>query len=513
VITPKVSCFLLSSPWGHSVLWLALILFLIQPLAYNHAKAQWENLGDAHFYAQAATHWAEHGEQRWFEIYPIALKKNCGIDMGFSAPAHHGLAALLVKCGLAGPKAVLLISSWSIGLWASVLFMCGTHIWKLPALGWAMGLSMGLSPSSWEFATSGGSDAFGLLSFNLAVLSFYFLLHEHRLKYWALGLFFAALSALARPQGQILLLASVGLMMVPLQISKLKGFCLWILALALTKILQNLALGDKSLVFPYAFSFLVGTTPWPGHALFREFYSDGFGLKQVWMHQDLWPEKLALGWQVLKQYWDSWLPTGLIFCWGLGFKKTRTLSFGLLSILGALLFLSASGHLVPRYWTFMSSSALLIAWIWMKPFFYEWKTKAWIWVLPFFILGYLSWQHSPWLVTPQARELHTCKLPPKISQRILNIDWLTTDRPAQVIDSFQKPILLLPNQVEALQKIDREVHPVPAVLLSPQITHGEQQNWLTEKLKLPELGWSLIVEEQGWELFGRLKAPAASEQP
>ena len=109
--------------------------------------------------------------------------------------------------------------------------------------------------------------------------------------------------------------------------------------------------------------------------------------------------------------------------------------------------------------------------------------------------------HSPWLQTPRNRDLHLCEIPQVIQEKLVTCDWHVTDRPALVIDSFQKPILLLPNRVEQLVEIHQQVHPLKAVLLSPQLKNGEQTNWLGQKLSLSKFGWSLETQEQGWELY------------
>ena len=482
-----------------------LVFFWIQPVAFNSGKAQWENLGDAHFYAASAKHWQLTGEQRWFELYPVALRKNSGLDMGFSAPAHYILAAHFLRFGTSAPEAVLLLSSLSISLLASLFFVLGCHIWKFPALGWAMGLSLGLCPSLWDFSTSGGSDALGLLFFCSALLSLYCFSKTSLLRYWIMGLIWAVAAALTRPQGQLLLWICPLLLWGSPRQSILKLFPIWLGALLTLKLLQNQLLEEQKLVFPYAFSFLVGTSPWPGHALFREYFSGGFGLPQVWEYRHLWPEKIHCGLNLLKQYWDSWLIPGAVFGLGAISPKTRRLSLMMGLILCGLLFLSACGHRVPRYWTFMGAPAFLVAWIWAKPLLFNWQRQRWSWCLPLFFLLALGVDHSPWLTLPHERNLNICQIPIEIQKKIESCDWLATDRPALVIDAFKKPILLLPNRVQQLNDIHKDVHPLPAILLSPHIGNGEQSQWKLEKQQLGALGWTCVLNLEGWELYLWLK--------
>ena len=478
-----------------------LLFFWIQPAAFNSGKAQWESLGDAHFYAASAKHWQFTGEQRWFELYPVALRNNSGINMGFSAPAHFLCAAPFLYLGYSSPEAVLLLSSISISLLASLFFILGCHIWKFPALGWAMGLSLGLSPSLWDFATTGGSDALGLLFFCSALLFFYYFSRRLLLCYWAIGLLWTIAAALTRPQGQLLLWLCPLLMWGAPRQSITKSVLIWLGALLSFKLLQRVVVGEQTLVFPYAFSFLVGTSPWPGHALFREYFSQGFGLAQVWEFRHLWPEKVHLGLNLLKQYWESWATTGAIFGLGLSFSKTRRLSMLMGLILLGLLFLSACGHRVPRYWTFMAAPAILMAWFWMKPLLFNIRQHRWSWCIPLLIICALYFDHSPWLTRPYQRSLNLCSIPVQIQQILESCDWLATDRPALVIDTFNKPILLLPNRAQQLSDIHKEVHRLPALLLSPHIGNGEQSQWNIEKLQLGALGWGLEITIEGWELY------------
>ncbi len=65
----------------------AVSLFKI-PSTLNRGFHDWEQRGDAHFYAQCAKHYLETGEFRWFEIYPIALKERVEVKMTWTAIAY-----------------------------------------------------------------------------------------------------------------------------------------------------------------------------------------------------------------------------------------------------------------------------------------------------------------------------------------------------------------------------------------------------------------------------------------
>lgn len=479
------------------------VFLWVQYSAYQQGKAQWESLGDAHFYAKSAESWFTLGTNQWFELYPIALSKNSGIHMAFGAPGHSLVSSLAMFFGLSPQESVLFVSSCSIGLLVGIFFLWIT--WRTRSLPLALGgsLSLLVLKELFPFASSGGSDALGMLFFGVSLMALMSVRKDDVGKFYVMSLVFCILGALVRPQNQILLL-SLPIWIFFQKKSKWAMLIWWLVSVFAWKLTQLALLQGETLSFPYSFSFLVGTEPYPGHHLFREYFSQGFGLTNVWEQRELWSDKLDVGWRLLKQYWTGWLPAlstsaGLVL-----FKNTRSLACQLSFVLGALVVLSATGHLVPRYWTFMQPMVLMLLFQGVVSIFSGVITnpssRKWLWPFPIVILGGLLWQGSPWLSIspPRALNLHS---PPATILRELSAPWLACDQPQKLIDGTSKPILLLPNTVELLNKISSEVQPVSEVLLSPQLEQGELKKWVTEQDKLLAKGFSLIKSAQGWKLY------------
>lgn len=483
----------------HASLW-------IQYSAYQSGKAQWENLGDAHFYAKSTDSWFTSGTNQWFELYPIALSKDSGIHMAFGAPGHSLISSLPMLFGFSSQESVLIVSSCSIGLLVGLFFLWIN--WSTRSLPLAFGglLSLLSLHELGSFASSGGSDALGMFCFGVSLIALMSVSKEKPFKLYLVSLAFCILGALVRPQNQIFLLT------LPVWIffqnsSRIKFLAWWIGGVILWELIQLWLLQDQTLSFPYSFSFLVGTDPYPGHHLFREYFSQGFGLSNVWKQQDLWLNKLDVGWRLLKQYWTGWLPALTLSASLVFFKSTRPLAFQLCLVLGALVVLSATGHLVPRYWTFMQPMVLILLFSAVTPLLDAQKahrdSSKLFWVFPFVTFGYLLTQNSPWLTPSHQRSLHLSHPPTEILNE-LSSPWVACDQPSKLIDAYAKPILLLPNTVTTLERISSEVEPVSEVLLSPHLEHGELKNWKLEQQQLISSGFSLIKSAKGWKLYKRV---------
>jgi hypothetical protein len=380
------------------------------------------------------------------------------------------------------------------------------------------------SSESWAFGMSGGSDALGLCLFMLAVCA----LKTHEMqgfKAWCTVLSLLVLGAMVRPQNQIfLLLLPVWLVLMVWEhrkesekdgIFRIWSYVgSWLLAILIWKLIQRISLQGHQLTFPYSFSFLVGTPPYPGHDLFREYFSEGFGLMQVWEQRMWWMAKLELGFGVLKQYWNTWLPPLLAFGIATCFKKTRPLGALMMLTFLTLVMLSITGHLVPRYWTFFQGPAALVGmmllgelWLRLKDLLCRGKMAMGHGVSR--MVGYVVVGVTAMTLVPEEamkkqahRKLNLLGPPQEIVSELRG-PWLASDRPNLVVDVYDDPILFLPNDPQTLDRLSKGVQSLEQLLFTPVLKSGELSHWEGRKGELLSLGYRLALASEGWELWER----------
>ncbi len=200
-----------------------------------------------------------------------------------------------------------------------------------------------------EFASGGGTEPLSLMLMLLAWSIW--LWKSEKVSWLRLILYFGILyvGCFCRPHNQFLLMASVILILDPLNVYKKWFLFFWLMCLGTYFLSIEQMSSEATLKFPYLFSFLVGTPGHPGHAIFREYWN-GFGVMDLFDHKALLIDKIKLGAYILKQYWSHWLPHVLILLCCSLFSKRKALCHCLLLVYVASLFFGGMGHLVPRYW-------------------------------------------------------------------------------------------------------------------------------------------------------------------
>jgi hypothetical protein len=311
-----------------------------------------------------------------------------------------------------------------------------------------------------------------------------------------------AVWALVRPQNQLLLLGS--LVLLPWVQRRGAWFLSWLCGLVVWKGLQAILLGQGGLVFPYSFSFWVGTSVFPNHDLFREYHSSGFSIDQMMAMSGLLLEKLSVGWSFLKQYWSSWLPHLLLCVLALWNRVSRPIALVLLFLHLSTIGLSAMGHLVPRYWEVLEVLLLLLLMVnldVLRGGLKEWGPVI-ILVLVVLGIGLDSARVAPlrdsWL---RPRQIHSLELPYSIREQLRGDHWVASDHPAAVVDAIQRPILLLPNRAEQLFEINREVKLMKSIVFTPKLEFGELSNWSSQLDVLEQYGYRCVVSIGGWRLW------------
>jgi hypothetical protein len=173
----------------------------------------------------------------------------------------------------------------------------------------------------------------------------------------------------------------------------------------------------------------------------------------------------------------------------------------MLGLYAALIFLSAMGHLVPRYWTVLEVMLLMLLCmalsehrsLWMKRCFGAWVCVA------------ILWNADPLKKLFQAagdpRQIHSVEVPLSLKQKLHSAQWVACDHPAMLIDAIQKPILLLPNTVEQVHAISEEVEPIEVIVLTPNLHKGELATWMDQQAELQQLGYQKVIDPSGWVLW------------
>jgi hypothetical protein len=469
----------------------------------RQAMPGWENLGDAHFYASSGEHWAEHGENRWNEIYPIALNSERGMTMAFPAPAYPIVISWWVRLGLSPPMATLLSSGLALmGTLCLFYFWALKHGHSIISI-WAIGLCPLFFGKSIELALSGGSDSLG--QFGLVCSLLLLLAHDQKRlnRSRLLLLFSSAILALIRPHNQILLLLlGPTLLLMEWRGARWLALAQWALAMTFWKLIQISLISGGEVTFPYSFSFLVSTPSYPDHSLFRHYFSEGFSLPLLLEHlQDLQAKALK-GWGLIKMYWSGWFPQVVILGTSFFLSKKKFPILLVSALLGASLFLSASGHLVPRYWTILIPMSLLmtLAAIRKENFL---MGKAGICCLFLVLIVSDQGPGRDLLFSPlPKRELNLPPFPNKWVDELKSSTLVSCDHPSKAIDALGRPLLLLPQNPTQLRKIEADHGAIQHLLLSPDFRSGELTHWEQHFSFLEEEGFKISLAE-GWTLFTR----------
>lgn len=479
---------------------LALLSLWVGHAQFQGGKFSWESRGDAHFYAASAEHLAEKGENRWFEIYPIALQEGRGTTMAFGYPAQAWVASWWIKAGWSPAEATLLTSVLafvllSVVAYALFLRFTGSALFALSVASLTL-----LLPELQELTRSGGSDTLSqwLLLMQWGTLVAFSQRPTRTI--WLLALCIGFIASFTRPHNFILLLLTpMALGALGTVRQQLSHLLVWMVAVTATLLARASSVEGSDVVFPYAFSFLVNTPNHPGHEIFRTFFPTGLMLSTVLEREQDLMAKVGIGWAFLKQYWPGWSIQLLI----LGFTCLRpTLRWAGLPLffmaIGVVL-LSMLGHLVPRYWTVLQALTLCSLSLMIWDLFSKRHPKT---ILALAVLGVLvmGTQHFPRPHEQSTRELNPPPFPE--AWKGLQPAWASCDIPAQLIDHLKVPILLLPQNPREMERIHTLVRPIHHIFLSPRAGSGELSHWLEEEQTLQKLGFTKS-EAEGWILWQR----------
>lgn len=461
---------------------------------YYQGCYSWEERGDSKFYAQCARYFLQTGSFRWFELYPVFLSEGLGTEIAWTLFWHPLVASAFLKFGLADHPGHAVLLSSSMG-WAAVsglfcYFLCRKTNNIL--FGVVAGLTFALLPSARGFAATGGGESVSLFFLVLcAGMSFRYLDQPTRRNYLLL-LGISVLGCFARPQNQFFLLALPVLPLFCAGGRRLKSIGLWLCALAVWQIAQKALAAGGDLGFSYGFSFLVGAKSFPDHSLFRQYFSDGFGLDILLEHSNELPGKLSKGWGVLKMYSTGWVWQVLLLLVLLINKRVRPVAILVFAVLFASLLLSGTGHMVPRYWTLLQGLSLFCL---LMAFLPRLRFPS------VFLLLLLVWNAS--LLEYFGREkpkLHPQEVPAEIRIRVPSGGLVACDLPARVVLSLNRRILLMPDSPRDLQEIRSEVREVSALVFAPGWQSRELEHWSKHFSEIEAKGY-VRLESGDWKLF------------
>ncbi|MBF0245387.1 MAG: hypothetical protein HQL31_08965 [Planctomycetes bacterium] len=475
-----------------------LFFIFIWPALLEGGWASYENRGDTHFYADTARNFSESGHMRWRELYPVLLLPGAGTDMVWSAFGHPlAIAATHWLSGLGEAESAFVVSSLSYYFVLLGLYAIGLRVglWGGLLLAGA-GLVL---PNCREYAQSGGTEA---LSQAVLVWTFFLLLRylkKPRPGSLTALLSIALLGSFIRPHNSFLLISLIVVAFMLPRGGRRLFILSWLTANGVGFLLNMVLLWGEPLRFSYLFSFWVSTGLYPGHELFR-CYMEGPGLPDLWEHRELLLEKMFAGWRLLKLNWPGWLwqafATFLLFLR----REFRPLAGSLSLVFAAGTFFACMGHLVPRYWLILEPLSLIACFLSLYPLgerLPQWSRAIMVAAVLFAAL----------FVTPgqwgfSGRRLHEVVLPEKLVSLVPDSGLLASDRPAQLIDRFRRPILWCPRDSEVLGRISEEVEQISAILLSPNIREDELGQWKGAEVRkeLERMGYG-YAREAGWQLF------------
>lgn len=466
---------------------------------WNYGKASWESLGDAHFYGICAENYAQTGENKWFEIYPVALFQGSGAEMSFASFGFPQWISFWINMGWSFSEATLLAS-----LLAFLAMLFSFAFWVAKGLGWDRALLLMVLilflPKVSTYASAGGPEALSL--FFLVNALGCLIYSKGRVLWWIPVITFSILGALVRPHNQIFLYGLVIPAIFSVKEKRWRFISLWAFGLICFK-LVGMNLMDHQLKFGYLFSFLVGTELYPGKSLFRTYFSEGFRSSLLLEHKDQFFAKISTGIQLLKIYWPGWLPqAGLLFL-SLFLRPVKSVWFLMTLLFGAILFLAAMGHLVSRYWEMLQPVVVLFFLLCLILFF-KWENRPKTSSKPSLLLGltlivYLCL--STWSYI-HIREVNYVRVPVGLMEKIESQSWVACSRPSKLIDLWKKPILLLPDRLEMIEKIDSEVKNLNALILTPDYERSEYALWHEKNNLGLNANWSVDYFD-GWTLYQR----------
>ncbi|MBF0196862.1 MAG: hypothetical protein HQL32_04100 [Planctomycetes bacterium] len=484
---------------------LALFYFLGTGLL-REGYSSWSQKGDAHFYAKCSEHFLESGNFRWFELYPIALKKDHGTEMVWTAIAFPGAAALLASVSsLSAQEAVVGTSVLFLLLSLVLMFGLGSYL-EGGYLGLLLVAAVLCSEYLLSYGCSGSSETTSLF-FLLAALSL-MVLYQHRPSSFCMVALFLVLflGCYARPQNQFFLIA------LPMWVFVQSGLFKWRWLIAVPLLLgaffalNRMMVGNGQITFPYSFSFLVGCPPFPGHQLFREYWG-GFGLAQVLERQDYLWDKALLGWYVLKQYWTEWLPHLLFLSAAALRGKYRGLARVVFLTLMASLFFSAMGHLVPRYWRLLEPLTFVLLCLVTYERFSAYPHWTRLLAAQVLLSGFTFLYEPPYKASLEGVSLESQLAPQALLEKLPADGLVACNRPARIIDGIKRAVLLCPQDPVHLQRIHNQVEPVNALVFSPDLysPKSELKLWAARHFDedLMKLGFRLVYEEDNWLLYLR----------
>jgi len=467
---------------------------------WNLAVDQWENLGDAHFYAHCADHFNETGINRWFEIFPIVLSKGSGTEMSYARLAHPFIVSKLIAIGFLPPIATLLSC-----LLAFVAMMCsvGFWIWRSSGIRFAV-LSMVVVlffPKVVSFASSGGTEPLSIffLVNSLGIL----MLSQNKIKFWWLLLAISMVGAWVRPHNQIFFYALFIPAIVQAKEQRALRLFGWIAAVVFFHGFSQLYVVDFPLQFSYLFSFLCGTNAYPGHSMYRIYFSEGLNFEHLWNQRDEIIAKIDKAVYLLKLYWTGWLPQLALMFTAILFRAPSWVLSPLMLLFSVIMVLASMGHLVPRFWEMLQP----VAWVFFIKYSFEAKYTglfllkgnnafSWMAMLLMLLLCVQGWSYN------QLRHLHLNPVPEEMIKSMASENWVACDDPAKLIDLWKKTILLCPDDLKMLNKIDAEVQPINEIVFTPALKDGELAKWI--ELNQDELQKSWLRKDYDqWILFSR----------
>ena len=484
-------------------MWALFILGWILPQFLAISKPSWESLGDAHFYASSAQHWADHGENRWHEIYPIALNERAGSEMAFPSPAFPLVASWGIRLGLSAPEATLYASGLALAGTLSLFYLWALSRGLSIPTAWAIGLMPLLGGESLSLALRGGSDSLGQFGLVLSTLLLFYHQQSQLNRRRLILLFTSALLALIRPHNQIfLLLLGPTLLIIEWRGARWLSLAHWLLAIVFWKLIQTSLLNGGDITFPYSFSFLVSTQTYPDHSLFRHYFPEGFSLSFIFEHGEDLKLKALKGLGLLKMYWTGWIPQSLILGFSFFLSKKKAPVLLLLVLLASAIFLSCSGHLIPRYWTILFPLSLLAALV-SIPTSNQLLWGIGTWALLGALVTFTGGRGQELLFSPlPQRELHATPFPEQWVKPLKDASTVACDHPAKAIDALSRPLLLMPQNPTILNRIESDHGSVEHLLFSPNFKAGELSHWEEHFSLLEETGYRRH-EVDNWTLFSK----------
>jgi len=464
---------------------------VVLPGTISKGYYSWENRGDAHFYAKCAEHYSKTGVWKWFEIYPIALKKGFKTEMQWSAIGTPlAIYTLHNVSGLDFKKSAVWLSALSYILSLTLIYCIFSYCaqWRLGII--AVFLALMLEKMA-AFSFSAGTESFSQASLLLCMFFTIIYIKSPNPKTLLLLCVFSILGCFIRPHNQFFLFALGPCLFFSSCKHKKQVLLFWIASLLLIYGISKYLHDSSRLSFPYLFSFLVGSDKYPGHDIFK-LYTNGFGFSDLWAEKEHAFNKLNTGYIVLKMYWTGWLPSLIIVITTSFIGPFKALSRISSLILLAGIFFASTGHLVPRYWTITEPFILLALLLPISPYFKRhWLHIPLIAALAFIVIP-IHLKNSAFQKSKISNSV-----PQKVSTFLNEQTGLVAcSKPSLIIDALSKEILLLPKNCDVVNKINDEITQISTIVFCPGWEQTENKNWHDERLKLQKMGYSLYTQHK-----------------